>query len=164
MPTTTISAGRNKAHPALLATRPPIHPLAVSEASGLEKRMRVTTAAVSPAEVAASVVLSAIKTVSPGFHAGKQDRACGIQTQPSQPGQQTAEEDQDNIVPGNGRGHAVIRILSAARSQNPCHGQSGQAPDYLNGAGAAGVHKAVAESGVGAQLRQPSAAPNPMRE
>ena len=38
-PITTASAGTTKAHEALLATSPPTQPLALSEASGLPKRI-----------------------------------------------------------------------------------------------------------------------------
>src|SRR6266496_4799381 len=58
----TATAGLTKAHPALLATSPPIHPLAVREASGLPNLIRVMIAAVNPAEAAANIVLTAIRT------------------------------------------------------------------------------------------------------
>src|SRR5579864_1664258 len=50
-------AGLSMAQPALLATSPAIHPLAIRDASGLRKRIRVTAAAVSPAAAAQNVVL-----------------------------------------------------------------------------------------------------------
>src|ERR1700746_1865767 len=64
-PTTTASAGFINTHRALLATQPPIHPLQVSEASGLPKRKPVTAKAANPADAAANVVLTATCKVCP---------------------------------------------------------------------------------------------------
>src|SRR5579864_4614436 len=55
-------AGLSVAQPALLATSPAIQPLAMSDASGRRKRMRVTAAAVSPAAAAQNVVLITTNT------------------------------------------------------------------------------------------------------
>src|SRR5271157_3531040 len=60
------AAGFRSAAAALLATRPAIHPLALSEASGRPNRTRVTTPAVNPDAAAHSVVLTAISTTRPG--------------------------------------------------------------------------------------------------
>src|ERR1700732_1847620 len=65
-PITTASAGTTKAHPAPLATRPPIHPFAHNDASGLPKRMWVISAAVTPAAAADNAVLIAISAACPG--------------------------------------------------------------------------------------------------
>src|SRR5690348_17647239 len=54
-PTTTASGGLMNAQTALLATRPPTHPLTLSEASGFLTLTFVTIAAVSPAETAQSI-------------------------------------------------------------------------------------------------------------
>ena len=62
-PITTASAGITNAQDALLATSPPTQPLAVSEASGLPKRILVMNAAVSAEADAASIVLMAINAV-----------------------------------------------------------------------------------------------------
>src|SRR5579864_973203 len=61
-PTTIAVAGFRKAAAALLATNPAIHPFAVSDASGLPNRTRVTTAAVRHEAAAESVVLMTIST------------------------------------------------------------------------------------------------------
>ena len=53
---TTAAKGVTTAHPVLAATKPLIHPLAQSEASGLPKRARVIPAAARTAEAAASKV------------------------------------------------------------------------------------------------------------
>src|SRR6185437_12135057 len=57
IPVMIAVAGFSIAQPALLATSPAIHPLAISEASGRRKRTRVTTAAVRAAAAAEKVVL-----------------------------------------------------------------------------------------------------------
>src|SRR5947209_6136839 len=65
-PTITAAAGGKNAHPALPAASPPIHPFAVSDASGFPKRMRVTSAAASADAPAAKVVFTAINTTRDG--------------------------------------------------------------------------------------------------
>src|SRR5215471_1708903 len=55
-------AGLNAAQPALLATRPAIHPLAMRDASGRRKRTRVAAAAVRAAAAAEKLVLIATRT------------------------------------------------------------------------------------------------------
>ncbi len=82
-PITMASAGTMKAHVALLATRPPIQPLALSDASGLPKRIAVMTAAVRHAAAACSNVLIAIKTDCPGAPPVK--RIAPAEFSPNQP-------------------------------------------------------------------------------
>src|ERR1700737_2648760 len=65
---------------------------------------------------------------------------------------------------GDGGRHAVRGILPAPRAENPGHGESGEAAHYVDRAGSPGIDESVTESVVGAELRQPTAAPNPMRK
>src|SRR5271170_5890609 len=65
-PITTASAGVTNAQAPLLAARPPIQPLAVSDASGLPKRACVITADVNAAIAADKIVLIATNTAWPG--------------------------------------------------------------------------------------------------
>ena len=108
--------GTTKAQEALLATSPPTQPLALSEASGLPKRILVMSAAVSAAADAASKVLMAINTAPEASLARKQDRAGGIESQPSDQCQQAAEQHEDSIVTGDRGRHAVRGIFAAPRA------------------------------------------------
>src|SRR6478672_611945 len=87
---TTASAGLIKRQPALLATKPPIHPLQVSEASGLPKRKPVTANAANPADAAANVVLTITSNVCPA--ADPPNKIVPTEFRPSQP-------TQHNIAP-----------------------------------------------------------------
>src|SRR5438067_3587121 len=89
-PRTTASAGLINMQPALLATKPPIHPLHVSEASGLPKRKPVTAKAANPAHAAANVVLTATSKVCP--EAAPPNKIAPAEFRPSQP-------TQHNIAP-----------------------------------------------------------------
>src|SRR6202045_2389600 len=84
---TRASAGLINRQPALLATKPPIHPSQVSEASGLPNRKPVITRAANPADAAAKVVLTATSTVCPG--AAPPNRIAPAELRPSQPAQQS---------------------------------------------------------------------------
>src|ERR1700730_6206991 len=84
---TTASAGLINRQPALLATKPPIHPSQESEASGLPKRKPVTTKAASPADAAAQVVLTATSTACPG--AAPPNRIAPAEFRSSHPTQQS---------------------------------------------------------------------------
>src|SRR5690242_12379109 len=64
MPTRIAAAGFINDAPALLATNPAIHPLAVNDASGRPNRKRVTINAARPEPAADSVVLTATNTTT----------------------------------------------------------------------------------------------------
>jgi len=64
-PISTAPTGGTTAQPALIATSPPVQPLALSEKSGLPKRARVIRAAANAALPAPSVVFIAIRTAVP---------------------------------------------------------------------------------------------------
>src|ERR1051325_9089718 len=68
---TIASAGLINRHPALLATKPPTQPLAVSEASGRPNRTPVTAKAASAEDAALSVVLMATIAICPGSACAK---------------------------------------------------------------------------------------------
>src|SRR5690242_2888736 len=59
-------AGFNTAQPALQATSPAIQPLAIKEASGRRKRIRVVAAEVNAEAAAANVVLITTRTAPSG--------------------------------------------------------------------------------------------------
>src|SRR5579872_1075322 len=85
-PATTASAGLMNRQPALLATKPPIHPLQVREASGLPNRRPVTINADKPAAAAAKVVLTITSKVCPGV--APPNRIAPAEFSPSHPTQQ----------------------------------------------------------------------------
>jgi len=67
-------------------------------------------------------------------------------------------------VAGQSGGKAFFGKLALARPGDPDHGQRAEAPENVDGGRAAAVEKAFAEREVDAQLGQPAARPDPMRE
>ena len=67
-------------------------------------------------------------------------------------------------MPGDSSQHTAQRVLAPARPQNPGEGQSGETAQRLDGAGASRIHETAAQPELNAELRQPSAAPDPVRE
>ena len=106
-PTIMAAAGFSNAAAALLATRPAIHPLAMSDASGRPNLARVTTAAVNPDAAAQTVVLTAISTTRPGSTPKKQHRPGGIQRHPSDPREHASEKYHHHVVSGKRDRHSL---------------------------------------------------------
>ncbi len=65
-------------------------------------------------------------------------------------------------MPGNGRDGFVTPVLAHARAQHDRAGQGGHSPGHVHDRRAGKVHMAMAKAQVGAQLRQPAPAPNPV--
>ena len=67
-------------------------------------------------------------------------------------------------MPRDRGGHSFERILAATRAENPGEGQRREAADGLNRAAASGIDHPVAHGCIDSELREPAAAPDPMRE
>ena len=94
------NAGLRDAQAALLATRPPVQPLAHREASGLPNRNRVMAAAASAAIAAESVVLTPTSTTFPGL--APANRRLPLPFKPIHPDQVRKQEKRTNtaLCPG----------------------------------------------------------------
>ena len=162
-PIMMAATGDTKAQAALLATRPPTQPLAQSEASGLPKRVRVMAGGGQRgADRGEHRVHDHERRTD--LRSGEEQGARHVQAGPSHPGEQASEQNEDGVVAGDGDGHVLAVVLAAAGTENPGDGERGESADGLDGGGAAGIEKSMAEAVVDAQLREPSAAPDPVRE
>ena len=76
--------------------------------------------------------------------------------------QQAAEQNVYGIVAGHRGRKASLGELALAGAGDPDEGEGAESSQSVNRGRAAGVEKACAERKVDAQLRQPSADPDPM--
>src|SRR6185312_12957798 len=94
----------------------------------------------------------------------KQHRTRGIECNPSDHRQQTAENREYDIVARQRGRHPILGILSSPRSDNPRDGQSIQAAEGLNTTRSASIEKACSDSVIPSQTREPATGPNPVRK
>ena len=98
------------------------------------------------------------------FASREEDRAGGIESNPTDEGQHATKQYENRIVTGDCGRHAVRGIFPAPRTQDPRDRQGREAAQDLNRAGSPNIKKSAANSIIDAELRKPPAAPHPMRE
>ena len=98
-----------------------------------------------------------------GRHAevGRGHGRAGVEAEPAEGQDQGAEHDHRDVVARDGVGRAVLVELADPRPEQPGGRQGGHAAGHVHHRRAGVVEVPVAQAEVGAEVRQPAAAPDP---
>ena len=95
---------------------------------------------------------------------GRAERAARVESEPAEGQDEAAGQHNDHVVSRHGVRRTVAVVLADARTHDESQSQRGDATHRVHHAGSGKVGIAGAQSVIGAQLGEPSAAPRPVGE
>src|SRR4030095_14238441 len=87
----------------------------------------------------------------------------GVKADPAEREDERAEDRHRDVMAGNRNGLAVLRVLADARADDDGAGERRHPADHVHDGRSGEVDMTVAEPEVDPELREPSAAPHPVR-